>query len=261
MIYGAYGDTAVHKLYPSISYTVPTSMSGPEFIEKLAGLPLFHQPGTHWDYGFSTDVLGLVIENVTRQTLGDYLERNLFRPLGMSYACFRVSPEMASRYAKPLPVDPDTGKPQSILDLTSPLKFDCGGACAASTAGDYLRFAEMLLEGGRLGNNRLLSRKTVEYMTADQLGPEIAGGDSPLGTDPGDAGLGFGLGVAVRRHAGIALWPGSPGDYYWLGAYGTEFRVDPKERLVVVFMMAARGTAVRRYRELVRALVLQAITD
>jgi CubicO group peptidase (beta-lactamase class C family) len=140
------------------------------------------------------------------------------------------------------------------------LKFECGGACAASTAGDYLRFAQMLLNGGRIGNTRLLSRKSVEYMTTDQLGPEIRD-VNPLGSEPDDAGFGFGLGVAVRRHNGSGTTPGSEGEYSWTGAYGTQFWVDPKEQLVVVFMLAARGPAVTRYRQLIRALVLQAIDD
>jgi CubicO group peptidase (beta-lactamase class C family) len=179
----------------------------------------------------------------------------------MADACFLLSAEQAARYARPLSRDPVTGKEQSILDLTKPLKFECGGACAASTTGDYLRFAQMLLDGGRLGNARILSRKTVEYMTADQLGLEVANPFSPLGSDPEDSGHGFGLGMAVRRQTGIAASPGSAGDYNWVGAYGTQFWVDPKEELVVVFMMAARGPTVLRYRQLIRALVLQAIAD
>ena len=97
LTYGVMGNTAVHKLYPSISYDVPGLMSGSEFIDKLGTLPLLHQPGTHWDYGFSTDVLGLVIENVTKGTLGEFLKQNLFRPLGMADACFLLAPGQARR--------------------------------------------------------------------------------------------------------------------------------------------------------------------
>lgn len=257
LTYGVWGETAVHKLYPSISYDLPGLMTETEFIDKLATLPLLHQPGTQWDYGFSTDVLGIVIEKITKQSLGDYLKANVFRPLGLD-ACFRLSDEQANRYARPLPADPVTGKSQSTLDLTKPLKFDCGGACAASTAGGYLRFAQMLLNGGRIGSARILGRKTVEYMTTDQLGPEVRG-INPLGPEPDDAGYGFGLGVAVRRRVGSGTTPGSEGEYSWTGAYGTQFWVDPKEKLVVVFMMAARGPTVSRYRQLIRTLVLQAI--
>ena len=259
LTYGVNGVTAVHKLYPSVSYEVPIVMTGAEFVERLGGVPLLYQPGTKWEYSFSTDVLGLVIEKVTGRPLGEFLRDELFRPLGMTDACFHLSPEQAARWAKPLPNNPETGQPQSILELTRSLKFDCGGACAASTPGDYLRFAQMLADGGRLGGARVLGRKTVEYMTADHLGPDL--GPNPLGPDPEDAGLGFGLGVAVRRQTGVAVVNGSAGDFYWLGAYGTEFWVDPKEKLVVVFMMAARGNPVRRYRKLIRALVLQALEN
>jgi CubicO group peptidase (beta-lactamase class C family) len=259
LTYGVMGDTAVHKLYPSISYDVPGLMTDTEFVDKLGTLPLLHQPGTSWDYGFSTDVLGLVIERVTKETLGEYLKQNLFRPLGMADTCFLVSGEQARRYAKPLPIDPVTGKPQSILDLTKPLKFGCGGACAAATAGDYLRFVQMLLNGGSLGATRILGRKAVESMTADQLGSGVTNNVVDIGSEYAD--YGFGLGVAVRLHTGIASSTGSVGDYNWLGAYGTQFWVDPKEKLAAVFLLAARGPTVLRYRQLIRTLVLQSIVD
>jgi len=260
LTYGVMGDTAVHKMYPAISYTVPATMTGTEFIETLSTLPLLHQPGTVFDYGFSTDVLGLVVEAVARTKLSGYLDERVFRPLGMKDTVFVLTAESAKRYAKPLPVDPETGKPQSILDLTKPLEFECGGACAASSASDYLRFVQMLLNGGTLGGNRVVSRKTVECMTADQLGPAI---ENRLGLDIGSEyqGYGFGLGVAVRREAGLSPSIGSAGDYKWIGAYGTEFWVDPKEQLAVVFMLAARRPTVTRYRHLIRALVMQAIVD
>lgn len=261
LTYGVMGDTAVHKLYPPHGNAAASSMTADEFIDRLATLPLLYQPGSAWEYGLSTEVLGLIVENVTKEKLGEYLEQNLFQPLGMVDSGFLVSAEQAKRYAKPLATDPVTGKPQSIPDLTKPLKFECGGGCAASTAGDYIRFAQMLLNGGKLGTTRILSRKTVEYMTADHLGPGIENPLNPLGSDPEDAGYGFGLGVAVRRHTGIASSVGSTGDYYWPGAFGTQFWIDPKEQLVVVFMMAVRGPRVLQYRQLIRTLVLQAIAD
>lgn len=259
LTYGVMGDTAVHKLYPPIGSAVAGAMSGSEFIEKLGTLPLLRQPGTAWEYGFSTEVLGLVLEKVTGKKLGDYLSEALFRPLGMADSGFTVSTEQAARYAKAFATDPLTNQPQSLLDLTKPLKFECGGGCAASTADDYVRFAEMLLNRGRLGTTRILGRKTVEYMTADHLGPEIENHLVTIGLEYAD--YGFGLGVAVRRHVGIAGLTGSVGDFNWPGAYGTLFWVDPSERLVVVFMMAARGQTVSRYRQLIRTLVLQAIVD
>jgi CubicO group peptidase (beta-lactamase class C family) len=259
LTYGVMGDTAVHKLYPALGGTAASTMTGSEFIDKLGTLPLLHQPGTAWEYGLSTEVLGLVVEKITGEKLGEYLRDRVFRPLGMADTGFVVSPEQSKRYAKPFLKDPVTGVAQSVLDLTKPLKFECGGGCAASTAEDYLLFAQMLLNGGSLGHTRVLGRKTVEYMTADHLGPEVENHIVDIGPEYAD--YGFGLGVAVRRHVGIASSTGSVGDYSWPGAYGTLFWVDPKERLVVVFMLAARGTTVSRYRQLIRTLVMQAIVD
>lgn len=260
IIYGGRGTTAVHKLYPASSAAAATSLTGDEFLDTLGGLPLLHQPGRVWDYGFGLDVLGLLIERVTRETLGDYLQRHLFQPLGMADTGFFIAPEKAGRYARALPFDPDTGRPQTVgPDATKPLKFECGGGCAVSTADDYLRFALMLLQRGTLGQTRLLSRKTVEYMTADQLGPDVT---NLIGhADPTRADYGFGLGLAVRRTAGIVRLMGSVGDFSWPGASGTNWWADPQEQLAVVFMAHTPGPARWHYRELINALVYQAIED
>ena len=131
-------------------------------------------------------------------------------------------------YAKAFPNDPDTGKPQFVTDLSKPLKFDCG-ACAASTASDYLRFAQMLLNGGRLDGRRVLSRKTVEYMLSNQLGPNTV--NLVANADRTNADMGFGgLGVAVRTTPGIVPKLGSVGEFTWPGAYGTNWWADPKEQ-------------------------------
>ena len=256
IIYGGRGSTAVHKLYPASSAAV-ISMTSAEFLDKLGSLPLMYQPGTVWDYGFSTDVLGLVVESITNQRLGQYLQENLFKPLGMSDTGFIVPADKVNRYAKALPNDPDTGKPQSVVDLTKPTKLECGGGCAVSTAGDYLRFAQMLLNQGKLGDEQILGRKTVEFMTADQLGPSVK---NLIGNaDPTRAGYGFGLGVAVRRTEGIVRIMGSVGDFTWPGAYGTNWWADPKEELAVVFMAHSPGPIRWHYRQLINALVLQAL--
>ena len=133
-----------------------------------------------------------------------------------------------------------------------------GGAAALSTAADYLRFAEMLRQGGALGGVRLLGPKTVRWMTSDHLAANL-GSRIADAMDPAAAGYGFGLGFAVRRQDGLAALNGSAGDYYWSGVYGTYFWVDPKEELSAVFMAAAPGLIRMRYRQLVRALVYQAM--
>jgi CubicO group peptidase (beta-lactamase class C family) len=131
LIYGGRGTTAVHKLYPTDSASVSGAFTGAELLDKLAALPLLHQPGTVWDYGLGLDVLGLLVEQLSEQTLGGYLHDNVFKPLGMVDTHFLIPGEKAARYAKALPTNPDTGQPQSLMALTQPRKFECGGGCAA----------------------------------------------------------------------------------------------------------------------------------
>jgi CubicO group peptidase (beta-lactamase class C family) len=259
LIYGGRGTSAVHKLYPSGSASAAAELTGAEFLDKLAGLPLLYQPGTVWDYGFGLDVLGLVVERQAKQPLDAYLGQHLFQPLGMVDTGFLVPPDKAARYAKALPVDPETGKPQSLTDATQPTKFACGGGCAVSTASDYLRFALMLMHGGALGETRILGRKTVEYMLADQLGPDIK--NLIVNADPTRADYGFGLGLAVRQTEGRVRLMGSVGDFSWPGASGTNWWVDPKEQLAVVYMAHSPGTIRWHYREVINALVYQALAD
>jgi len=257
LIYGGRGATPVHKLYPPSSSGAGTTMSGKEFLDKLGTLPLLNQPGATWDYGFGLDVLGLVVEKVSGQTLGAYLSGALWKPLGMVDTGFAVPPEKLKRYAKGFANDPETGKPQFVLDLSRPLKFECGGGCGASTAADYLRFAQMLLNGGKLGETRVLGRKTVEYMLSNQLAP---GTVNLIGNaDPTRADMGFGLGLAVQTTPGVVRTQGSVGSFSWPGAYGTNWWADPKEQLVVVFMAQTPGPARWHYRYLVNTLVNAAI--
>jgi CubicO group peptidase (beta-lactamase class C family) len=260
LIYGGRGNTLVHKLYPAGSSDAAREYDGPAFIDKLATLPLLHQPATVWDYGFGLDVLGLTIETITKQPLGQYLQANLFAPLGMTDTGFSISADKAARYARPLPNDPDTGKPQARTpELTQPLKFECGGGCAASTASDYLRFAMMLLSGGRSGEARLLGPRTVAYMLSDQLGSNIK--NLVGNADPTRADYGFGLGLAVRTTPGVVRMMGSVGQFSWPGASGTDWWVDPREELAVVYMSAAPGPIRWHYRQKINALVYQAIIE
>jgi CubicO group peptidase (beta-lactamase class C family) len=259
IIYGGRGTTLVHKLYPEGSVAA-SQMTATEFITKLSSLPLLHQPGTVWDYGFGLDLAGLTIEAVTKQTLGAYLTNNLWHPLGMTDTQFHIEAGKAPRYAKPLPADPVTGKQQAAApDLTRPIGFDCGGGCASSTAADYLRFALMLMNKGRLGDKQILARKTVEYMLSDQLGSNVK---NLIGNaDPTRADFGFGLGLAVRTTAGAVRLMGSPGMFTWPGASGTDWWADPKEELAVVYLSAAPGPIRWHYRQKINALVYQAIAD
>jgi CubicO group peptidase (beta-lactamase class C family) len=164
------------------------------------------------------------------------------------------------RYALTLPKDPVTGEandvPHHATDKTQ--IWHSGGGGTISTVRDYLRFAEMLRRGGRLGSADILGRGTVKLMTADHL-PASFIDKIAAKMDPAATGYGFGLGFAVRRHDGIAAMAGSAGDYYWSGVWGTNFWVDPKEELCTVFMSAAPGQIRLRYRHMVRNLVYQAL--
>jgi CubicO group peptidase (beta-lactamase class C family) len=256
--YGGRGNTPVHKLYPSSSAAAAAEYSGEEFIAKLSSAPLLHQPGTVWEYGFSTDVLGLVIEKVAGRRLNDYLRAAVWDKVRMPDTSFEVPPQDRKRLARPLPKDPIDGKDQKIAILDERVKFDCAGSCAFGTVGDYLRFGQMLLDGGIIDGRRVLSPKTVAWMTSDHLGDRIKNQVSAI--EPHREGYGFGLGVAVRLQEGVAATPGSRGDYTWNGANGTAFWADPVERLVVVYGTVAPGEIRKYYREQLGALVYGAMT-
>ena len=258
--YGNRGDTPLHKLY-EMKLKNAANQSGPEFLQELGKLPLHYQPGTQWEYSHGLDVAGLAVEAVTKKRLGEFLQERLFGPLGMTDTAFVQPASKAARIAKPLPVDPDTGRPTTFRVPVTPWQYDCGGGCASGTALDYLRFGQMLLNKGTHEGTRLLSRKTVEYMTANQLSADVDA--SRLHEFPVEHmdGFGFGLGVAVRTQPGVAGVPGTPGEFMWSGAQGTMFWVDPKEDMVVVFLANTPGPVRRHYRELVKTLVVQAIAD
>jgi CubicO group peptidase (beta-lactamase class C family) len=259
MAYAWEGSSAVFKAWPGSAADFARTWDGPAFLARLETLPLIAQPASVWVYSVSTDVLGLLVEAVARQPLGQFLSARLFQPLGMVDTGFVVPPEKVKRYARALATDPETGRPQAISDGTQPFRFDCGGACAVSTAADYLRFAQMLLGRGRLGGTRILGRKSVELMTSDHLGREII---TPVNqTDPTRRGFGYGLTMSVRLQPGVAPALGSEGEFGWGGAYGTQFWVDPREQLVVVFMAHTPGAQRLHYRQLIGSLVLQAIVD
>ena len=257
--YGGRGTTAVHKLYPEGSGQAALAYTSAQFLDQLATLPLHFQPGSTWDYGFGLDVLGIVVEQITEQTLGAYLQDNVFRPLGMVDTTFLIPADKAPRYARPLPTDPVTGRPQALTALTQPAKFECGGGCAASTAADYMRFALMLLNKGKYGEARILSRKTVEFMLSNQIGPEVK--NLVGNADPTRADYGFGFGLAVRTTPGVVRMMGSVGQFSWPGASGTDWWADPKEELAVVYLSAAPGPIRWHYRQKINAMVYQAIME
>lgn len=235
------------------------SMTPAEFTARIAAAPLAHHPGTINEYSQSTDVLGRVVEAVSGQRLEVFLEERLFRPLRMADTGFHVPAEKANRLAAHAGVDPALNNARvDMIDVSKPPSNASGGAGAVSTAADYLRFTQMLANGGVLDGVRILSPSTVRLMASDHLGnipaPDFAG---VMGTP----GYTFGLGFAVRQSDGIAGVPGRQGQYMWAGYGGTYFWVDPQEQLAVVFMSAAPSVNRAAHRRLVQTLVHSAIVD
>ncbi len=232
-----------------------------EQVEALSKAPLANQPGTTWEYSLSVDVLGRVVEAASGQRLGDFLEQRLFQPLKMNDTAFWVPGDKAGRIAQPYEVDKPSGLKINMIDVGSQPKNDSGGAGGVSTAPDYLRFAQMLLQGGKLDDARVLAPSTVRLMASDHLGTRISAPLSPGELLLGTPGYTFGLGFMVRQDDGIAGVAGSKGEFMWAGAGGTFFWVDPKEQLVAVFMSQALSPVRPYYRRLVKNLTYQAIVD
>ena len=247
------GATPVHKAYVDAK-VARLRQTNEDQVATLGSLPLLYQPGTQWEYSRSTDVLGRLIEVISGQTLGAFLAERICGPLGMTDAGFSVPEKHQGRIAEPFAKDPDTNMDVSLLDVKRTALFESGGGGMVATTMDYARFCAMLLNNGRLDSSRLLGRKTTELMTSDHLGT-IAGNPELL-----PPGHGFGLGFAVRTSPGMAPFPDSVGNYYWSGAAGTSFWVDPAERLFAVLMIQAPVQR-EHYRLLFRDLVYAAIAD
>jgi CubicO group peptidase (beta-lactamase class C family) len=235
-----------------------------EMVTKISKLPLANQPGEVWEYSTAVDVLGRIIEVVSGTDLDRFIEERITRPLGMSSTGFYVREADRDRLAQPQ-IDPATGKRLPLFDATQKPKLFSGGAGGVSTASDYLRFCEMLLHGGTLGNMHLLSEPTINLMTSNALKPGIGYsavtlqrfGD--LGPTPA-MGQGFGLGFAVRTEPGQNPLPGSTGSFYWTGAWGTTFYVDPKLQLIIIMMIQVPLQSAPFYRREIRYLTYQALS-
>jgi CubicO group peptidase (beta-lactamase class C family) len=247
------GTAPVQKMYMEAK-VYRRNQTNADQAATLAQLPLMHQPGARWEYSRSTDVLGRLVEVLSGVSLGEFLETRILKPLGMTDTAFFVPAEHHGRLAEAFPRDPETDAPVQLVEVKEEPRFESGGGGMVSTALDYARFLQMLLNGGRLDGVRLLSRKTVEYMTADHLGPITGAPDLLI------PGYGFGLGFAVRLQAGIAQVPGSIGQYFWGGLAGTTFWVDPKEDLFALMLIQAPGQR-EYYRVLFRDMVYAAFDD
>jgi CubicO group peptidase (beta-lactamase class C family) len=259
---GALGTNQIKQSYLDMKVNDPNQTLA-EMADKLAKLALLYQPGTTFEYSMSTDVLGRVIEVASGMPLDKFIEERVTRPLRMGDTGFEVAADKKARGARPMREGPRNEMP-SIPDVTEKFTWRSGGGGMVSTAADYGRFLQMFANGGQLDGVRVISRKTIDLMTADALPPDVKMGDDMwrLGAMEPSArmGQGFGLGFMVRNEQGRNPLPGSPNDYSWAGGYGTYFWHDPRERLYVVFMSQTGSAETRtRYRYLMRDLVYQAL--
>jgi CubicO group peptidase (beta-lactamase class C family) len=260
LTYGAVGANPLKQAYLDMKVN-DRGQTNAEMADKLAKLALVYQPGTTWEYSMSTDVLGRVVEVASGMPLDKFVEERITKPLKMGDTGFEVGADKKARGAKPMKEGPKNEVP-SIPDVAEKFTWRSGGGGMVSTAADYARFLQMFANGGQLDGVRLISRKSIDLMTADALPPDVKMGADMWrfeALEPSARmGQGFGLGFAVRTEQGRNPLPGSPNDYYWGGAYGTYFWHDPRERMYVVFMMQSPAARLR-YRYLMRDLVYQAL--
>ena len=264
--YGHFGKSLVKQAYLDVRLQDENQPQA-EFISKLAKLPLASHPGTTWDYGVSVDVIGRIVEVVAGMPLDQFVAERITRPLGMASTGYFVPADKLARLAQPQVVAA-TGKRLPMRDVSRRPSFLNAGGGMVSTAADYARFLQMLLDGGELGGVRLLSPRTVAYMTTDHLPPGVqyapfyvSDPDWTMITPTPDRGYGFGLGFAVRKERGVHPLPGSRGDFYWVGASGTAFWIDPQEKLIAVWMSQIPWSQSGHYRSLLRNMVYQALVN
>ena len=260
LTYAAFGDSPVQMVWRDADLMNETQTSA-ELVGKLSRLPLMFEPGTTWEYSMSTDVLGRVVEVVSGRSLAEFFAARITGPLGMADTAFEALGENAKRLAEPQ--QDAAGVRPTMRNVTRPHSWASGGGGLVSTAADYLRFCQMLLNGGEFAGTQLLSPNTIRHMASDHLPPGVGYGETArprfgaLAPVP-EMGYGFGLGFAVRTHPGRSPVPGSVGEFFWGGVTGTYFWIDPQERLIAILMLAAPDRRLY-YRYLSRQLVYAAI--
>jgi CubicO group peptidase (beta-lactamase class C family) len=263
LTYAAFGDSPVQMLWRDANL-MDENQTNEELVGKLAQLPMMFEPGTTWEYSMSTDVLGRVVEIASGKSLAGVVAERITGPLGMVDTGFAATGDKIARIAEPL-VDKATGKKPPMRNPAREPRWHSGGGGLCGTAADYLRFCQMLLNGGELDGVRILAPKTVRLMASQHLPPDVGYGDTArsrfgqLAPVP-EMGYGFGLGFAVRLAQGLSPAPGSVGEFFWGGVTGTYFWIDPREQMVVVLMLQAPDQRLR-YRYLARRLVYGAVTE
>jgi len=237
-----------------------------EMASKLAELPLAFQPGTRWNYSYSTDMCGYLVELISGESFDSYIENHVAGPLGMVDTSFRVPPEKVGRFAANYAPTSDGGMrliddPMKSAYLEQPA-FLSGGGGLTSTASDYWRFAQALANGGQLEGVRIIGRKTLQLMTSNHIegGRDLStvalGGQF---TETAYAGMGFGLGFSVMLDPARYQVPGTPGEFAWGGAASTAFWVDPSEELVFIFMTQLMPSTTYNIRREFRAMLYGAV--
>jgi CubicO group peptidase (beta-lactamase class C family) len=245
------------------SWTKNTSQS---FIDTLAQIPLEFDPGTQWNYSVSTDVLGVLVERISGQSLPDYFQTHIFAPLGMTDTAFCVPADKAPRIPEGFGFDPDTkmklfDKAGSESAWAKGWSFNSGGGGLASSMSDYHRFCRMLLNGGALDGVQILSPKTIELMTANHIpgGQDLTQMSKSLFSEAEMAGIGFGLGFATTIDSAATLTPCSTGDFYWGGMYSTAFFVDPVEDIIMIFMTQLMPSSTYPVRREIKTMIYSAL--
>ena len=262
--YGFFLDTPIDEMYRNSVFHSSTA-SLEEKVIGMADIPLRHQPGAAWNYSIATDVCGYLVQVLADMPFEDFLEREIFAPLGMVDTAFHVPAEKVNRLAKLyqyLLADGGfreyTGKANiPAQDYSQPAAAPSGGGGLVSTIGDYWQFANMLLKGGELDGARIIGRKTLSYMTRNHLHPDLL----PIAIGPNTvAGRGFGLGFEVVMDAAQTGVLNSNGNYGWSGAAATNFWVDPRERIVGIIMTQLLENQ-HNFQADFRALTYQALVD
>ncbi len=265
--YGIFGNTPVDKMYRDVSPLSSKDLQ--EFIDKLAKLPLAYEPGKGWTYSVSMDIEGYIVEKLSGKPLAAFMRDEIFKPLGMKDAAFHVPLEELNRFASVYWVDPKgglTAKPSGVIparDFTVEPTMPSGGGGLVSTAEDYYRFAQMLGNGGVLNGKRILAPATVKLMGSNHVPVELLTGQYSIGLQVLRPGFGYGYNCAVVFDPPTANLPEGKGTFFWDGAAGTWFWVDPTNDVVFVGMIQRMGggptTWNLEYQS--RSVVYQALVD
>jgi len=264
--YGFFGNSPVDKLYQNAG--VMQSKSLQEMIDKLAKIPLLYQPGTRWVYSVSMDIQGYIVEKLSGQSLPDFMQQNIFKPLGMKDAGFFVPAEKRNRFVTlyraneqgQLVTEPAGSR--FGRDFAAQPAMPSGGGGLVSTAEDYLRFAQMLGNGGELNGVRILSPAAVQLMSSNHLAPSLLTGEFGIGLQTMRPGFGYGYDCAVVFNPPEADLPDGQGTFFWDGAAGTWFWIDPTNDIVFIGMIQRMlGPSSPNLEYLSRSAVYQALVN